>query len=76
MNDEPLDHYDRTRALWEFVRKVNQKHNNKYDESRLVYVAEENSQDVSEETWLECAIGTVEMYVDGCINDPWVLADE
>lgn len=73
MNDEPLDHYERTRALWAHVEKVNQ--DKKFDESRLVLIAEENSQDVPEEEWLECAIGTVNMYVDGSIDDPWVLAD-
>ena len=73
MNDEPLNHYDRTRALWAHVEKVNQ--NKKFDEWRLVYVAEENSADVSEEEWLKCAIATVDMYVDGAIDDPWVLAD-
>ena len=73
MNDEPLNHYERTIALWQHVEKVNQ--DKKFDESRLVLVAEENSQDVTEEEWLECAIGTVDMYVDGSIDDPWVLAD-
>jgi len=24
MNDEPLNHYERTRALWQHVEKVNQ----------------------------------------------------
>lgn len=74
MNNEPLNHYERTSALWQHVEKVNK--NKKFDDWRLVYVAEENSADVSEEEWLECAIGTVDMYVDGSIDDPWVLADE
>ncbi len=74
MNDEPLDHYDRTRALWKHVREVNK--DKKFDDWRLVYVAEENSADVSEEEWLECAIYTVDDYVNGAIDDPWVLADE
>ena len=73
-DDEPLNDYERTSALWRYVEKLNQ--DKKFDDRRLVYVAEENSHDVSEEEWLECAIGTVNMYVDGEIDDPWVLADE
>jgi hypothetical protein len=73
MNDEPLNHYERTRVLWAHVEKVNQ--DKKFDESRLVLIAEENSQDVPEEEWLDCAIVTVDMYVNGEIQDPWVLAD-